>query len=206
MLTGPLKRLLSLCGLDVRRHPPRVNHLYSGDVTAGMKKVHHGCGIVLLPGWLNVDLHVQPRAGFATLRVNLLERHPFADGAFDLAFSEDFLEHLTQSDQLIFLSEVHRTLKPGGVARISCPGLEGVLEEHYAGGGHAVALQARTDAYERHAHHHFMCKDELRMIARALGFCEVRFESYRSSAVPGLRDLELREAQQKINLYAELVR
>jgi predicted SAM-dependent methyltransferase len=206
VFTGALKRFLHSCGLDVRRHPPKVNHQYSGDVTGGHRKVHHGCGTVLLPGWLNVDLHVAPREGFATLRVNLLERHPFADGAFDFAFSEDFLEHLPQSDQMIFLAEVHRTLRAGGVARISCPGLEGVLETHYAGGGHAVAMQARKDAYELHGHHHFVCQDELRLIARQLGFREVRFEKYRSSQVPELRDLEVRETQQKVNLYAELVR
>lgn len=205
MLARTIKRAFSALGLDVRRHPPRVNHRYSGDVTGGLTKIHYGCGTVLLPGWLNTDLHPPVRDGFRTLRLNLLEPHPFPDATFEFAFCEDLLEHLPQGDQILFLTEVHRTLKAGGVARIACPCLEGVLAIHYPQPGYATALQAKSDCYEQHGHHHFMCKPELEMVARTLGFSRVTFCEYGQSAHPALQNLELREGQ-KANFHAELTK
>jgi SAM-dependent methyltransferase len=90
------------------------------------------------------------------LAVDLTQRHPFADASFDLGYAEDFLEHLSQAQSLIFLSEAYRTLRSGGVLRLSFPGLEGVLRKHYLGGSAAALAHPQRDAYESWGHVHFI--------------------------------------------------
>jgi len=88
-------------------------------------KVHAGCGPDdffprLLNGWVNLDLlHDEPGHG----RVDLLSEWPFAEGSAAAVYSEDFIEHLDQREQLIFLGEAFRVLQPGGVLRTVCPAL-----------------------------------------------------------------------------------
>lgn len=205
MLSRILKKTLRGFGLDLRRKPPAVNHAYQGDVTGGRTKIHYGCGTVLLDGWLNVDLHVQTVPG-KSLRLNITERHPFPDGTFAYGFSEDFFEHLEQQDQLIFLTEAFRTLRAGGVLRLSCPCLDGVLKIHYSPGTLPVALKARYEAYEQHEHRHFPAKEELRLMGLHIGFREVHFRDFGESPYPELARLEVRENQRPVNLYAELVK
>jgi len=48
---------------------------------------------------------------------------PFNDGSFDLVYCGEIIEHLFNPDHL--LREVHRVLKPGGIALISTPNLAG---------------------------------------------------------------------------------
>lgn len=46
---------------------------------------------------------------------------PFEDGAFDLVVSNQVLEHLVDTD--LFVSEIRRLLRPGGVAVVSTENL-----------------------------------------------------------------------------------
>jgi predicted SAM-dependent methyltransferase len=143
---------------------------------------------------------------FVGIARDLLERHPFPDGTFEYGFAEDFFEHLDQQDQLIFLTEAHRTLKAGGVLRLAFPCLEGVLAVHYPRGGLAVALKAREEAYELHAHRHFPSKDELRLMALHLGFRQVDVCEFGTSCHPVLAGLEFRREQAAVHLHVELVK
>jgi predicted SAM-dependent methyltransferase len=203
MISRWVKLALRRAGIDVRRRAPSINASYSGDVTGGRDRIHYGCGTILLDGWLNVDLHVDTVPG-KSLRLNVTERHPFPDDTFRFGFSEDFFEHLDQPDQIIFLTEAFRTLKPGGCLRLSCPSLDGVLKIHYAPPKLDAALAARHDAYEQHEHRHFPAKEELRLMGLHVGFREVEFRDYRESPHPELANLEVREIQRPVNLYAEL--
>jgi SAM-dependent methyltransferase len=92
-------------------------------------RVNYGCGGTILKGWLNVDLFPFDDPDYRM--VNLIEKHPFADNSVSFGYSEDMLEHLTQSQSIFLIAEIYRTLKPGGVMRFSFPGLEGVLNRHY---------------------------------------------------------------------------
>jgi ubiquinone/menaquinone biosynthesis C-methylase UbiE len=46
---------------------------------------------------------------------------PFRDGLFDKVLSIDFIEHITFEDKDKFLKEIHRVLKPDGVAILFTP-------------------------------------------------------------------------------------
>jgi predicted SAM-dependent methyltransferase len=49
---------------------------------------------------------------------------PFANDSVDFIYSSHFLEHLTRAQAQQVLDESRRTLRPGGVVRISVPDLE----------------------------------------------------------------------------------
>ncbi|MEL6329770.1 MAG: methyltransferase domain-containing protein [Planctomycetota bacterium] len=174
-------------------------------------KAHFACGETLFDGWTNMDFGdsaagraAKPDAVF--YRVDLLKPLPFADGVFRLAFAEDFLEHLIQADSLLFLSEARRVLKPGGVLRLSFPGLEGVLKRHFRGPDYGDVFKGREEAYELWGHVHFYSKEELATVARHLGFSDVRFCGFGESEVEELRGIDGRPTQADMNTYAELVR
>lgn len=91
----------------------------------GCRKLHLGCGENMLDGWLNTDFC--PRSG-QVLHLDVTEPFPFADGSFDYVFSEHMIEHVTYPQGLAMLKECRRVLKQGGVARISTPDLQFLLD------------------------------------------------------------------------------
>ncbi|HEY3275346.1 MAG TPA: hypothetical protein VGJ94_01905 [Syntrophorhabdaceae bacterium] len=178
------------------------------NLAEGTKKIHYACGFNMLPGWLNadIDLLLKRQPGFQCLDLNLVGPHPFPDGWFEHGFCEDFIEHLTQSDSLIFLSEVYRTFSKGGVFRLSFPGLEGVLHHHYTAGGYEGAALGKVDAYTKWEHVHFYSKDELALVCRHIGFSRLDYVSYGESVHEPLRNLDHREMQRDLNTYVEITK
>jgi predicted SAM-dependent methyltransferase len=168
------------------------------------EKIHYGCGGNMIDGWLNVDWHESAASGYR--RANLLETHPFESNSVRFGFSEDMLEHFSQAESIFFLSEVHRTLAPGGVMRLSFPGLEGILKRHYSPPSERRVREGELEAYAYWGHVHFYGRDELRMVAGHLGFTSVRFVEYGKSDHPELCNLDTRSDQVGLNTYAELTK
>ena len=175
--------------------------------TGGLARIHYACGKHFLPGWLNVDSYRQGNVrGAAFEAIDLVSRHPFADNTFEFGFAEDFLEHLSQVDSMLFLSECQRTLIPGGVLRLAFPGLEGVLRKHYPRTDWETVNIAKEEAYTRYEHLHFYSKEELTLVARHFGFNAVTFHAFGESPNESLRGVDQRAAQSSLNTYAELVK
>lgn len=139
-------------------------------------KVHVGCGPRILKGWINIDLAFEPfekylqyytdefygvdvrgsKDAFIALDVTK-EKLPFLDNTVDFIFDEDFIEHLTQKEQVLFLAETFRVLKPGGIHRVTTPnlswimknnsdfskGMEGVTQDCWNSWGHKDLLSPR---------------------------------------------------------------
>jgi len=86
--------------------------------------------------WLNIDaldLATYAKAygyNFQQLDARTL---PFPDDSFDYLVASHFLEHLTSEEAQQFLSECHRVLKSGGLARIVVPDAEKLIMEYLAG-------------------------------------------------------------------------
>jgi predicted SAM-dependent methyltransferase len=173
-----------------------------------LDKAHYGCGRRLLgDGWLNVDMP----AAFADttnayLQADLTSEHPFPSDFFKFAFTEDFLEHLEQPKSIMFLSESFRTLKPGGVLRLSFPGLRGVLRRHYRSSDYQGAAIGQHEAYTMWGHRHFYSEESLSAVARHIGFSNVESVEYGKSKYEDLSDLDSRSDQQDLNIYAELTK
>ncbi len=101
----------------LRRRPGQINaYLQSTQV----RKLHLGCGPVVLKGWLNVDL--KPRSTNQTY-LDVTERFPFDEGTFDYILSEHMIGDLTYPEAGTMLAECYRVLRPGGCLRISTPSL-----------------------------------------------------------------------------------
>ncbi|MEI7513688.1 MAG: methyltransferase domain-containing protein, partial [bacterium] len=103
-------------------------------------KLHFGCGPRILKGWINIDLSFVP---YVDKLYNYTDKYyppeirgtkddfyainitevglPLPDNSVDVIFHEDFIEHLDQRGQIIFLAETYRTLKPGSVHRVNTP-------------------------------------------------------------------------------------
>lgn len=177
-------------------------------------RIHYACGKNVMPGWLNVDGFdisypdgtIDPQLVEQIFPVDLAQKHPFPDNHFRFGYSEDFLEHLTQAESLLFLAECQRTTAPGGVLRLSFPGLAGVLLRHFSGKTFEEILQGVKDAYTLWPHEHFYCAESITLVARHLGFREVTVHEYGRSPHPALNNLETRPDQRDLNLVVELVK
>jgi SAM-dependent methyltransferase len=176
--------------------------------------INYACGAKPIDGWVNVDLFdASFKSGVSAeaqsklssvIQIDLLAPHPFADHAFQFAFCEDFVEHLDQREAILFLTEVRRTLKPGGVLRIATPGLEGVMRRHFNRVGRTEAYAEADGAFLAWGHKHFFCHKSLAIIGQFIGFGVYRGCAYGRSEHSALRDRETRSDQADLNIYAEL--
>jgi SAM-dependent methyltransferase len=176
-------------------------------------RVHYACGRRLLDGWLNVDGFdesypngsVDLEMSKRIYRMDLTAPHPFPDNTFQWGYSEDFLEHLTQAESLIFLCEAYRTFRPGGVLRLSFPGLPGILRRHLRSGGYAGAAVCIDEAYTRWWHEHFYTFESIELVAYHIGYSNVTRHEYGHSRHAVLKQ-ESRPNQADLNLIVELTK
>lgn len=180
-----------------------------------VEKIHYGCGSNFFDGWLNVDLkdyrrvhrtHSKKDHRLNYVQMNLTTKHCFPADFFRFGYCEDFVEHLTQADSIIFLAECFRTFRQGGVLRLSFPGLEGVLLKHYRSSGFPGAFAGKVEAFTAWDHLHFYSRDEISLVAKHLGFTKVEFVEYGKSEYPDLCNLDTRESQIGLNTYVELTK
>lgn len=197
-----VKACLNHFGYDVHKLKP-ADVMPTETFRPPFHKIHYACYKTYLDGWLNVDILKSGPPNY--MYVNLVTKHPFEDNYFRFAFSEDFIEHIEQADAIAFLSEVFRTLKSGGVFRLSSPNLEAVLDEHYVGGDFDTLIKAKDGAYNWHGHRHFFTKESLVTIAGHIGF-RVKFVQMRQSEHRELAELDTRIGQANMNVIAELTK
>ncbi len=81
-------------------------------------QLHLGCGEIIRPGWINVDLF---EAG-ADLQLDLREPFPFPNSSMLIVYSEHFLEHLDYPREVDHvLRESFRVLRSGGRFSVGVP-------------------------------------------------------------------------------------
>lgn len=80
-------------------------------------KLNIGCGWEIFPGWVNADC--APLPGVAVLCDFATTPWPFTDNSFSEIRAVNVVEHLP--DTMAVLAEMHRVLKPGGLASIRVP-------------------------------------------------------------------------------------
>ncbi len=178
-------------------------------------KIHYGCGNYILSEWLNVDGF---DGSFAYENIDLENRvlifpldvsgpHPFPSNYFAFGYSEHMIEHLSQADSIIFLSESFRTLKQGGVLRLCFPGLKGVLNRHYRSSDFQGAERGKFEAFTHWSHVHYYCFESLSLIARHIGFSEVKEVEHGASCHSVFRNLESRPPKEdSFELIVELTK
>ena len=86
-----------------------------------VKLVNLGCGNRYHADWINLDFI----ANFpGVIPCNLRRGLPFRNGSIDVVYHSHVLEHFSKRAAPIFLSEVCRVLKPGGIMRVVVPDFE----------------------------------------------------------------------------------
>lgn len=193
-LVGWLLDLLLRGLTSVRRHRR---------VAAGGALVNLGSGVLVAPGWINIDngAHLLVRrlplpllrlilratdvgpAAAAPLKSghflfhNLTDGIPLEDGAAQCIYSAHFFEHITRDDAERLLRDAFRVLQPGGVIRITVPSAD-----HNDGGGQRY--------FDRHRSSY--TPGALLEMLGGVGFTDLRERTYRVGDVPDLDIIEVR--------------
>ena len=204
ILKNSIKRLLALFGWKLKgisKVPKAVTDI---DDSIIPKKVNYACGKIVMEGWLNVD--IAAKTSDAILLVDLTEKQPFKNNFFEFSFCEDFIEHLSQPDSFIFLSEAYRTLKPGGVFRLSFPCLDGQCLHGPKFSDYESAKTVKDEFYEAYGHVHLYSKQEFEQVCKHIGFCNLEFKEFGESDHPELQSLEWRDHVKHYNAYVELTK
>lgn len=115
-----------LRGRALRRAVQRVDaRLVSRHLAAdGPNRLHVGCGMNVLDGWLNCDL---VPVSDDIVALDATRPLPFADGTFDHVFSEHMIEHVAYRHGVALLRECMRVLRPGGRLRVATPDMAFVV-------------------------------------------------------------------------------
>lgn len=202
-----LKKLFEKLGYTITKISDQENNNITDLIDIqGLDKIQYGCADNYLKDWLNVDRNVTGSIDFHTAKVNLTKRHPFPNAVFSYGFAEDFIACLEQSELIVFLYEVFRTFKKGGVLRLSSPGLEGVLHKHYKDLASQTAILAKQEAFDMWSNIHFCSFAELELICKHIGFNEINRVEFGKSAFPVLTGLDTRINQIGLNAYIEIVK
>jgi predicted SAM-dependent methyltransferase len=172
-------------------------------------KVNLACGQDYKTGWLNIDQYIDPNAKktHMTIECDLVKHFPFKRSSVLYFYSEHFIEHITYADGLDFLKKIYKSLKPGGVLRISCPNLED-LTLHYLNNSWNMEewkrnypdIRGRCDIMNRYmafdywGHKYVYDKEELINSLRLAGFevKNIKSVSLGKSEHDELNNLEIR--------------
>jgi hypothetical protein len=79
-----------------------------------------GCGLLVKPGWVNVDYAPSVDAFY----LDILDGLPLADGTVRHIHCEHFLAYLDFGDAVEFLTECYRVIRPSGTMRVIVPDAE----------------------------------------------------------------------------------
>ncbi len=171
------------------------------EVVPACTQIQYGCGGNYLPGWLNVDIIGAGPENY--MYVDLTSRHPFPDDFFEFGFSEDFIEHIDQASSLVFLEEVHRTFRRGGVLRLTFPVLDIVLEKHFSSISYEGFVRGKEEAFDTYGHINFYSRESLALVAGHIGF-DMEIVECGKSKYPQLAGINTRT--DSVNLHVELTK
>jgi len=188
-------------------------------------KLHIGCGPRVLKGWINIDLKFTPyqaylkyytdkyypesargdKSDFLALDVSR-QPLPFPDNSVDVVFHEDFLEHLNQRSQVLFLADSLRVLKPDSIHRIDTPNLLASMRDH---SNFSLGFQGvYVHEWDKSKHLNVLTPSSLEEMALMVGYSTVVFTGRNQSAsplIPPEYRPDPRDRPENGNIFADLV-
>lgn len=113
-------------------------------------KLHLGCGGVIIPGYVNIDLNIRPGIDL----LSDLRRLPFAPGGVDFIFACAVIEHFERNEWRSVLAHWFTALKPGGTLRLSTSDFEACVAQYAAEGNitdvTGLIIGGQRDFYDWH--------------------------------------------------------
>ena len=188
------------------REPKPINTDYSQ-----LKIANLACGGEQPPGkwWMHFDQNGVDRDNFKV--ANIFPKIPVEDGFCDGVLASHFLEHLTVTQSLVFLTECYRIMKPGGIIRIVVPDpekfytgtIQGELEwgdAYYSDQTFMQYALFYPGNPNESGHEQLLEKFGLYCLLLQSGFHKARQMQYRVSQLPPLADIDNRPLY---SLYVE---
>jgi predicted SAM-dependent methyltransferase len=228
------KKLLAKMGYTIDRYQPYntdkndFDRLSTTVTKLDKVKLHFGCGPRVLKGWINIDLSYEPFEPYLPYYtdkhypeeirgtrddlyvINIIENGlPLPDNSVDIIFHEDFFEHLTQKEQVIFLAETLRVMKKGAVHRINTPNLKASMRDN------SEFAKGKTGVYasewENWHHYSIMTPAILDDMAKMVGYTQVIFNSKNNSVSAAQLPTEYRPDENDrpaadSNVFADLIK
>ena len=88
-----------------------------------LQKIHIGCGVNYLDGWVNCDIQ-----GEYDVYWDLLAENPFQKNTIKYVFMEHVLEHFRMHDGISICQNIYDILETGGIFRVSVPSLLSLID------------------------------------------------------------------------------
>jgi SAM-dependent methyltransferase len=201
--------------------------------TSAVRRLHLGCFDRPISGWINTDItphiwlsripglatllwrlgrlsderHEQHGRGvFRLVRyMNVAKRFPYPDNSFDAVFSSHMLEHLYREDAERCLSEIHRTLRPGGVCRIAVPDLDAIIQNYDPTRPDALltAFYEPKGERQKNSHHWLYNANSLTALVKKIGFQDAYECAYREGRCP---DIDVLDNRPDGSLFVECIK
>jgi len=135
---------------------------------------HHilnlGGGSNCLEGCLTAD--IDPRAD---VYVDITKPLPFPDSSIDAIFCEEVIEHISLEAGRSLLKECWRTLKPGGVLRLTTPDLNYFAKQAVTSPSFCDEI---NDIFYNHGHRYLYTQEALHLACRETGFVNFKESTY----------------------------
>jgi hypothetical protein len=178
-------------------------------------KIQVGFGWTPAPGFINLD--VTPHLQEGDTRFDDLDvfYFPYADrpwpipaGCVDYIFHEDFIEHISQKQQVCFMAETLRVLKDGAWHRVSTPCLNASMRQHST--FEAGMAGVYTGEWDNWQHINLFTRHSLEEMARMVGYREVVFTQKNQGVSPYRLTREVRPDDDRDpitgNIFADLLK
>jgi predicted SAM-dependent methyltransferase len=177
-----------------------------------VRKLNIGCGINILPGWLNTDIKLRKDldlGGESYAQLDATKPFEIPNDTFDFIFSEHMIEHIPYTSALHMVKECYRILRPGGKIRITTPNLAFLIDlysEHktetqkeYIEWSYskfcppqmpAIDASVINNFFYSWGHSFIYDKKSISHLLSSAGFTEISFHKPQISNVPEFMDLE----------------
>ena len=182
--------------------------------------------LVSYKGWINIDLAYEPFEEYLKyygdryfpqeIRGDRSDLYafdftkrglPIPDNSVDVIFHEDFLEHLGQRDQILFLAETLRILKQGAVHRVNTPNILASMRDNsdFSRGFGGVYI----DEWDRWHHLNVLSPALLKAMALMVGYSSVVNNGRVQSIIHEHLPLEYRPSSKRSedsNIFMDLIK
>ncbi|GAB1268581.1 hypothetical protein NBRC116493_18340 [Aurantivibrio infirmus] len=174
-----------------KKYPP------TAETTSGRVLLNLGAGGNLVPGFVNADfyrLHKIFSMNRSDWMLDITKPFKCKSKYWDGVFIEHTNEHISYSQNLVMLSEVFRTLKPGGTLRIVVPDLDKYLEwgllrkSEVKMNRYASLPEAISNLTQNHLHMSVWNFDLLREVLSSIGFVDIVKSQFGGSCIEEFTD------------------